>query len=174
MKKLNKIRLVMAGLLCGGLLLIGIGAGVGFGEFSKFTYSGTKMLSASTEKSYSEDVELFHQNGTVYIDTQGFNCHPEMQDCLITSEEVEPGTMHIELDYRSAISTPNIYHYPTDSGKESFYFSWSGPTMALLFAYKDEVLNDIKNFQLGEYREMEFSDLSITVNPADKDRIMLE
>ena len=33
----KRFRLIMLGLLCGGLLLLGIGAGVSFAEYSGFT-----------------------------------------------------------------------------------------------------------------------------------------
>lgn len=178
MKKLNKIRLMMVGLLCSGLLIVGIGFGIGFGELSQFTYAGSKLLSDATSKNFTDDVELFHQDGQVYIDVPFFNDPLELQDCLVTSESVKPGTIHIEAGYHSVISVPTVHHYlygdlDTDDD-EALYLSWSASPIALFFAYKDEILTDIQSRRLGDYQECEFSNLVITVNPADKDRIIFK
>ncbi len=178
MTKLNKIRLTMAGLLCGGLLIVGIGAGVGFGELSKFTYAGEKPLSDSTTKYYSTEVELFHDQSQVYVRLP-FDLTDSNTTQLSVSESVAPGTVRIDAAYRSSISTPQLYHNDYNNGtgeplEESLYLRSSGSPVALLFAYKDELLKDLRAHQLGDYHEFEFTDLSVTVNPADQDRIFLQ
>ena len=175
MKKLNKIRLVMTGLLCGGLLTIGIGVGVSFGELSQFTYAGSKLLSDSSVKSFTTHVELFNPDAQLYINTYSFNGPFNVEDCLVTSEDVAPGTVQIEADYRSVASVPEISHhqfgYLDEDNAETLYLNWNGSPAALFFAYKDEILSDIQNRRLGDYRECQLSNLLISVNPADKDRI---
>lgn len=178
MKKQNKIRLIMAAILCAGLLIVGIGFGIGFGELSHFTYAGSKLLSNSTVKNFSSDVELFHTDGKIYISTYAFGDQLKAQDCLVVSGDVEPGIIHVDANYRSVSSVPEVFHHLSGSldteEAETLYFNWSGSPASLFFAYKDEVMADLKNHQLGDYRECEISDLVITVNPADKDRIIFE
>lgn len=177
MTKLNKLRLTMAGLLCGGMLIIGIGTGIGFGEVSQFSYAGSQMVGDNTSKSFSSEVELFHPKGQVYLHVPYLDELSETPR-IVVSETVAPGTVHVDATYLSSISVPQIYHnnYYSDTdevAEESLYLSSSASPVALLFSYKDAVLKDLKAHQLGDYREFAYTDLVLTVNPADKDRIVL-
>ena len=179
MNKRNKVRIIMACLLCSGLLMIGIGLGVGVGELSQFTYAGSKLLKGSSIKTVAEDIRMFHPEGRIYINAHPFSNSVEQKEILITSEDMEPGTIHIEASYRSVVSVPKIDHYNNSGnmdmgGDETFFISDSGSPVALFFAYKDEILSDIKKCQLGDYRESEYTDLAITVNPKDKERIVFQ
>lgn len=171
MKKLNKIRLSMAVLLCMGVLLIGIGFGIGFGEAAEFTYAGSKMLRGSTSNTITREMELYHEDDNVYIYISSLNSEENIEDCLVTSEDVKPGTIRIEADYRSVFSSPDVFHIDYGS-EEGLNLNWDEPFMEVFFAFKDIVLEDIRNGQLGEYREHEYTNVVITVNPADEDRIL--
>ena len=96
----------------------------------------------------------------------------------MTSTDIPQGTLRIHANYRASTSALDVYQYPnhneTDAEEESLWISPSSSPVGLFFSYKDEILNDLKNHEFGDYREFEYSDLKITVNPADADRIVLE
>lgn len=177
MKTLTKIRLWMVGLLCAGMLMVGIGFGVGFGDLLNFSYGGSVMLSDSTEKDFTSDIELYDPEGkgNVYLSIDDGQDHSA--DCLVIDEKVKPGTVHIQARYRSVVSGLQVYHnewtYQEQDPDEVIILQWDDSPVASFFAYLDDVVEDLKQGRLGEYREHELSDLIIKVNPADQHRIVM-
>lgn len=76
-KKKNVFRWVCAGLLCGGLLLIGAGAGVMMAELSAFSYGGTAPLEAAEVRQRQLTLTLDEFLGPDGQDHQGFTAPSE-------------------------------------------------------------------------------------------------
>ena len=53
--------------------------------------------------------------------------------------------------------------------------SWSASSdLAVLLACKDQVLEDLRSRQLGDYISYQLLEVTITVNPGDADRVSIE
>ena len=63
---MRKIRLVLLGVLCAGLLVCGIGTGVTLAEVSTFSYGGQQLLESAQNRTQSLTVTLDLPESTVY------------------------------------------------------------------------------------------------------------
>lgn len=188
MSKLKKLRAVMAGILCAGLLLVGIGFGVAFGEFSSFTYAGHSELDGMVPRTYSDKLVL-EDNARLYISANystydPFNAYsgdPAQHVKLTTDSSVPKGHVKVNAMYRSVYSSLQFNCYrlnDDDSAPEWQMHLYTTPyyasPLAILMAYKDQVLEDIQQNRLGDYDEIIIEQVVITINPADADRIILD
>lgn len=171
----KKARFVMLGVLCAGLLLIGVGVGVLGVEFSQFTYGGTKF----PEGEISRKVETFQlEAGNAPVWVQSYLCYPntnvETLAEVKVSEDLEPGMVQVAVSYRKI---PGMEIWISSSmNQENGYITLSQhqtSPMAMLLSYKDWMLKDLKNREWCEYASLFVDAVEITVNPADKERIRL-
>ena len=65
---MRKVRLILLGVLCAGLLVCGIGAGVTLAEVSAFSYGGQQLLKSAQVRSQSLTVTLDLPGSTVYLE----------------------------------------------------------------------------------------------------------
>lgn len=65
---MRKIRLVLLGVLCAGLLVCGIGTGVTLAEVSTFSYGGQQLLESAQSRTQSLTVTLDLPECTVYLE----------------------------------------------------------------------------------------------------------
>ncbi len=172
----KRFRLAMLGLLCGGLLLVGIGAGVTFAEVSSFSYGGEKPLDSAHTQSQRFEVPLEEKWERFYISTDGLQLSEPAR--IETSEDVEPGTIRIDLLYQTA--GPQVAYYSweeksANSKKTYMNLYWTGrDELSLLLACKDQLLTDIRDRKISDYIAMWMINVVITVNPADAERVVLE
>lgn len=188
MSKLKKLRAVMAGILCAGLLLVGIGFGVGFGEFSSFTYAGHFPLDGMENQFYSEVLTL-EEGANLHIAPQYISngimraslVIPLRDIELATDNSIPSGQVKVDVSYRSVYSVIGINCYSTGNGTTNLdrqlniYTTppYTSP-LAIFMTYKDRVLKDLQLRKLGDYDEILLDRVVITVNPADTDRIILD
>lgn len=171
----KRFRLAMLGLLCGGLLLVGIGAGVTFAEVSSFSYGGEKPLDSAQTQSKRFEVSLEEKWERFYISTDALQLSEPAR--IETSEDVEPGAVRIDLHYQTA--GPHVSYYSREekntSTKAYMNLYWTGgDELSLLLACKDQLLTDIRDRKISDYIAMWMTDVVITVNPADAERVVLE
>ena len=176
MKRNKKtFRLTMLGLLCGGLLLVGIGAGVTFAEASTFSYGGEKLLDQVQAQSKSFEVSLEEGWERLYISSYGDLLLQLSETARIeTSEDVEPGSVQIDLDYQTA--GPQVsYSWEEDGTNAYIHLYWTRRgELPLLLACKDQPLTDIQDRKISDYIAVKMEEVVITVNPADAERVVLE
>lgn len=186
MRDLKKFRTMMAGLLCGGLLLVGIGFGVGFGEFSRFSYGGTSTLNGmetrtSSEKLTLEDGEVLHLSPrcSFYGAFRFYYMDPLQGFQMETDSMVAPGTVLIQTDYRSVYSTVQLRFYASDQidgvlhQRAELCAVPDSTPLAVIMAYKNQVLADLHRNTLADYEEIQVDRVVVTVNPADAHRVIL-
>lgn len=171
-KNKRTFRLTMLGILCGGLLLLGIGAGVCVWEAAGFTYGGEKMLDAASRQVETLVVNLFPE-GPVRIDSYA----PEMQEGLreaqvIQSADVDPGTAEVIMSYESVGLTADFWR---EEEAHAVHLSWTGHRreLAMLLAYKDQVLEDLKARRLSDYQAARLLSVEVRVHPDDAARIQV-
>lgn len=174
----KRFRLTMLGLLCGGLLLLGIGAGVSFAEYSGFTYVGQRLPEGAQTEEQSITVPLESADKPIRISSYVSQLHSVLQEATIrTSDQVKPNTVRLDMTYETLGATPVVWqdNYEEADMPDWILMSWSASSdLSVLLACKDQVLEDLRNRQLGEYLSYRLLDVAITVNPADAGRVSVE
>ena len=168
------INLIFLGVLCSGLLLIGLGVGIQMAQLSGLSYGGEHLVE-QTERVEQMVISLsphaerinFKSNDGVFSKDIRERYHIQVQD------SVDPGTAVVEFRYEGA---PIGISYVSDTDQiplfQSFYFYWfSENEISALMACKDAVLEDLKQGQLCDYKLWDLCEVVISVNPNDADRI---
>lgn len=176
---MRKTRFILLGILCSGLLLCGIGAGVTLAEVSSFSYSGRQLIQPMENRTQTLTVSLESSDSTVqlqnYLDVYDSDVRLEDVCRLESSDTVAPGTLELEASYDTAGPEINIWNdYWPEENMELLHLGWySGDELAMLLSCKDQILSDIRDHQLGTYLPVQVNKIVITVNPADAGRILL-
>lgn len=168
-------RLTMLGLLCGGLLMIGIGAGVAFAEYSSFTYAGQRVPGQAQVQTQSFTAAVDPEAERITVSSWGPGLYQMSEVARIeVSEELEPGTVQLDLQYRS-IGRKIRGSWDNSTLGNTIRLYWTGGSdIDVLMAYKDQILEDIRSRQLGDYMTILMEDAVITVNPADAGKIVFD
>lgn len=166
-------RLAMLGLFCAGLLMIGIGAGVAFAEYSSFTYAGQRVPEQAQTQSQSFTAALDPEAPWISISGRSPGLDQLAETASIeVSEELAPGTVRLDLQYRSAGPALRA-SWDREVPGDSIRLYWTGGSeVELLMTYKDRVLADIRDRRLGEYVAIQLTKAVVTVNPADAEKIV--
>lgn len=176
---MRKIRFTLLGILCAGLLVCGIGAGVTLAEVSSFSYSGRQLLQPMEDCTQTVVVALESPDSTVrfqnYLDAYDTDIILGNVCRLETSDTVTLGTLRLEASYETAGPEISVWNdYWPEENRELIHLGWdSGDDLAMLLSCKDQVLADIRNHQLGTYLPVLVQEIVITVNPADVGRVAL-
>ncbi len=173
----NKKRLLFLGVLCAGLLLVGVGAGMGLAEAATFTYAGDRVLPEAAEL---QTQTLALSTGTsemLTISSQGRELHEQLREVghVETSEDVAPGMVLFELTYKTAGTDIDAWIEHGEDGEPiGINLYWYGRNeIGAILACKDQILADIRDRKLGNYTAAELTDAVITVNPADAERVTI-
>lgn len=169
-------RLAMLGVLCAGLLMMGIGAGVAFAEYSSFTYAGQRVPERAQLQSESFTAVVDPEADKIAIASYGAGLRQLAENARVeVSEELEPGTVQIDFQYRSVASKirADWDRLPLGNTIRVHWYN-TGSDMDLLLTYKDQILEDIRARQLGDYGAIQLIEAVITVNPADAGKIILD
>ena len=176
---MRKTRLILLGILCAGLLLCGIGAGVTLAEVSSFSYSGRQLIQPMENRTQTLTVSLESADGAIrfqnYLDVYDSDVRLEDVCRLESSDAVTPGTLQLDASYDTAGPEISIWNdYWPEENLELLHLGWnSGDELAMLLSCKDQILSDIRDHQLGTYLPVQVKEIVITVNPADADRVLL-
>lgn len=174
----RKFRLMMLGILCGGLLLAGVGAGVGFSEAATFTYAGETLLEQAEPQAQQLTVHLRGDGGQIFVNSYVPGLDIQLGDMarIVVSEDVQPNTMELDLRYDSVGMDMYTWndHGEGKGADQEVHLSWAhGSNLELLLACKDQLLADLKDHQIGDYIPARLTDMVITVNPADAARVSI-
>ena len=177
---MNKtFRLTMLCLLCGGLLLIGVGVGIGLIEYAGFSYAGQRLPEQAQNRTQTLTVELNTEDFEVCISSWGGALYEQLRETarIQTSPEVEPNTARFDLGYDTVGPTiavtgfMGVAEYP----QQDIVLGWSSRSdLAVLMACKDQILDDLKNRRVGDYITARLTAAVITVNPADAARVRIQ
>ena len=176
-KNKRGFRLAMLGLLCGGLLLAGVGAGICFMEVSSFTYGGRQLLEQAHTQGQILQVELPEDGGLLRVTSYDGQMLSQLRELgkIKTSETVAPGTAEIHLTYASVGMEASYFWEDGDTGREvSLYWHAPGRGVAVLMAYKDQVLEDLRERRFCDHIDAELTGAELWVHPDDMDRVDLE
>lgn len=171
---MRKLRITALILVCLGLLIGGIGIGMCFVEASSFTYRDDVLLDMTQEDTATDRIPLQEDQKLLSYSVVGESVIQEdVTVQLLESAEVPEGTIQVEVDYRSVPGCGlDLYWFQYGDGVVKVNISPNLGMKALLNA-KDQVLSDIKNHQARDYLFAQVTDVTFTVNPADRDQIEL-
>lgn len=187
---MRKLRLLLLGTLCAGLLLCGIGFGVGFEEFSSFTYGGEMILGNSHEvqtdqsilsiypTSYDtvENAPEYHYQAIV-IDRYFCGGRLETPPTLRVSELVDPHTIQIDTQYVGSNAFLNLSQdtsFSENSINRFHIYGYLHPHdngMGTLMTAAKQLKEDVKNRTFHDYTPNRVLNVTLTVNPAEADHI---
>lgn len=187
--------LILAGCFLGGILICGLGVGIGFAEISGFTYVGDRHMGTMAEDTItyqtSEEIDEYR----VYLPY-----HRGIGKELVVSDNTLPqGTIAIDVEYTDDFEKPYLaetyYEYVEDTEdmdeesvayeeqalsekpqkimELSIYYDMN--EMKAFMKYKDVILEDIKNKEIGSYMNdtSHYFNFKIRYSPELEKRIVL-
>ncbi len=188
--------MVLSMVFFGGALLSGIGTGIGFLEFSKFTYGGEISLQKEGELRTGQAIVEVPLEGVKTIDVQNIQGEnqnlvkeftwddsiPMGQICYeiqSTSEGMAfraDFTSHVETEPQYITeSTADLAETPNpERNLDVYFYSYERSGLRTFLLLKDVFLADLKNRELHDYKtELNIKSARILVNPAMKDLVRL-
>ena len=179
MRNKRTFRWTCLGLLCGGLLLTGIGVGVQLVEASSLSYGGVQLVEGAPQSSHIV-VELGDTTGPISIFSHDgeFSSQLRALGRIEVRDTVTPGTVELDLRYEGANMTPGYWtdDWTDDSGsngRDICLYWQSRSDLALLLACKDQLLADLKSGRVSDYTCWQLTEAVVSVHPDDAQRVHL-
>lgn len=176
---MRKKWMILAGCFFGGILLCGLGTGIGFVEFSHFTYAGDRELGTIKEETLTyvaeDDVD------TYYVRVPFGRNHGKTVN-MVSDNSLPEGAIEIDVQYNDDYEMPYLYgeewYSPYYEEYESYEYDeylvegtdeetvveeeeikregclnvyLDSDPVKIMMRYKDIILEDIKNGQIGSY-----------------------
>lgn len=174
----NRLRLILLGVFCSGILLTGIGAGIAIVEYTSLEYTGVHVINGEiTREDYEFKIELGEDEKFRVMNYCGIVE-------LVYDKTVPVDTVRCSVQYNQDIQ--KIWVGIDDGGNVNaddsagcvwLYISGSyvGNEFDLLMRNKDSVLADLKQGKIGTYiMEDPVKEIVVKVNPEMKDVVDLE
>lgn len=155
--------MIVAGCFFGGILICGLGAGVSFVELSGLSYAGDRQLGTIKEATLYHQVDEYETMETCYVECYSNRSSNRPQ--IISDNSLPEGGIEMDVEYNDDFELPNLYQSNYYSAaeetveeeqgmtvKEGYIHIalWSEP-IKIIMRYKDIVLEDMKNGQIGSY-----------------------
>lgn len=157
---MRKKWMILAGCFFGGILICGLGVGIGFVEFSHFTYAGDRTLGSVKEETLTntvrEDIDTYYVN-IPWSQKNGHNAK------MVSDNSLPEGTIEIDVVYNDDYEKPYVYEevwdMPADENDQSgetdrcsyLNICMDADPVKIIMRYKDIILEDIRNDQIGSY-----------------------
>ena len=175
---MRNIHKALIAVFCSGIFITGIGTGIALSEFSSFAYSGkttigdVKMVTENLDYSFQlqEDQKL-RIYGNYF-----FYSHSGNPTKIIPDETVPENTVRFQITYNVKAVAPYLRYSDKESDDPyvGIEFDYLLDDMELFMAGKDQLLEDIKNRQIGSYDTVSVERIRIFVNPASIDLVTMD
>lgn len=167
MKKIHKILITI---FCVGILLTGIGVGVVLTEFSALAYGGKEFLGRTDMRTENFDVEF--EPGEAKTDISGW--YQWDQDEVLTDSRIPQNTIRFCVTYNKERMDP-LPIWEEESNQVVLLHRWVGEDddMELMMEAKDLFLKNLKAGRLISFDTLGVEEVTVTVNPANKDDVCL-
>lgn len=192
---MGKIRIILASVFLGGVILGGIGAGIAIVEYSSLTYVGEKKIGEENLVTCEMDYMFTLENEQISIEDR------DIWNTKIEEDETVPeGTIRYvvtynektvkpilrvweEPDYQKEdlsednLESPSEEDFNTEENKEEppikqpkqtaleLDVRYTYSDFALLMESKDQILEDLRQGRIASYDVMYISQVTIKVNP---------
>lgn len=168
-ESINTKMIMITVFLC-GILLVGIGAGVAFGEYSGFEYGGEKTLDIGKIETMTLEQKI--ATGKNANKTFVYNCY-DSEYVVKEDKKVPEGMVRFEVSYYSDYISPELKYNKnvemSESGIDSdeLYLAYyqSANEMELFMEVKDDILSDLKNGKISSYSFSPVEKVVVKVNP---------
>lgn len=162
MKKINNI---LAGIFLSGVLLIGIGAGVAFWEYSSFEYQGEHQIGEGKEKKEVLEYKIPSKTDQKKICLiQNF----EKDYTLVEDKNIPKNVIQYEIIYNPEFAKPELCFEEADYnyfGNLYLSFHSTKSDFEVFMEYKDQILEELKKKKIASYRYDRIKEITIRVNP---------
>lgn len=163
---MKKKHIILISMVSAGVLLTGIGTGIALKEYTSMEYGGVKQIGEVKMQTKQTEYPIVVSQETgvmdVYTDT-----HIEVKE----DPNVPEGKIRLSYQYNESVLSP--VEYQDDYGIR-FYFRWNREDDFRDFMdTKDEILKDIKEGKIYEYRHQTLENTEILVNPASNGKIRI-
>lgn len=155
--------IILAGCFFGGILFCGLGAGVSFVEFSGLSYAGERQMGTIKETTLYHQVYEYETMDTCFIEcySNRNNERPE----IVSDNSLPEGGIEMDVEYNDDFERPSLYQRNSYSSEDEsaaggaglvaeegyIHISLYSEPMKIIMRYKDIVLEDVKNGQIGSY-----------------------
>lgn len=170
--------LILAGCFFGGILLCGLGTGIQFMEISDFTYAGDRQQGKIVEENLTyyakEDVDAYYIYAPYYSDMG--------KSSIVSDNSLPEDRIEFDIKYNDDFEKPYLHSYISDSEPgiyetEAQIITVVCPSdeVKLFMKYKDVILADIKNGQIGTYYDydLRYFEITIRCHPSMTEKIEL-
>lgn len=193
-------RMILVGVLCVGILLCGLGAGISLIEYSSFQYMGKKDIGGDRRETETITRKIGKENKKnekIYIhcwDVENRNVTIEASETVPKNSlqfvvEYNPDNVkqanirkEVELgdDVYDAVEYADsewLENSAVEEKKYSIYYVEPVNTydsdLELLFSCKDEILNNLKEKKFYEYKNSTITGVKVLVHPSNEGRVSL-
>ncbi len=171
----NKLRMILLGIFCVGVLITGMGIGIAVIEYTQLEYTGVHVIGGedTTEAEYEFKVELAEGDALCIRNQRG------MVE-VVYDEAVPENQVRCSILYNSnLVKVLAGLDIPEEgnTGNTWLYFSerYIADEFDLLMKNKDSIIADLKEGKIGSYITDEtIKEITVRVNPKMKDVINLE
>lgn len=169
---MGKYRKLLAAILIGGVLLGGVGTGIALAEYASLEYTGQQNLTMG--ELVTKDFTLDIPAGCTVEDPFCLDIYHYGNDnrfTIVEDASLALGTLTLQVTYSQDSVTP-IISVDEMENVLSLFWEYHGPgDLAQLLALKDQVLADLKDRKISDYMHSYVEQITLTVNPVDRERI---
>ena len=167
-EKKRNIKIAALGMALAGVLFGGIGTGIGFVEFTSFSYGGEKVINQKEGMIYESSVEIPTENiDYIYLD---FLTAKSSDLEIIYDDKIPFGVAECEITDNTDCEGYMLHIYEDyEDGKVSgvHISAFREPnTVKEMMALKDSLVEDIKNRELSSYRPSDVTSIKLFLNPS--------
>lgn len=162
----ERIKKIAAAVFIAGLLIVGIGCGMAFVEYSSFEYGGEYIIGEKYMTTEVFEVKVDTVEGKKVFDTSRYqNGYQVTYDSNIPENSIV-----YEVSYNSRLFEPEIFYeqYEEDEFSGAIQFlsnrKASGESMFWIEA-KDAILADLKEKKIGTYEIGTIERVKVCMNP---------
>ena len=149
---------ILLGIFLTGILLMGVGAGIAFGEYSAFTYGGEVIV--GNEKGEVQTEEYIISMGDKK--TRIVNYASKNMD-VVEDKQLKDGQVRVEVISNPDYVRPYLYHDDYNNtdyspeyisgyeGEIQIHYGRTKGDFEFFMECKDEFLNDLKNSVIKSY-----------------------
>lgn len=166
---MSKQHKILIGIFCVGVLLCGLGAGIGFMEFSTFTYGGKQIIGTTNMKTENIDV-AFEPDGEQYFVRKQYGWS---QTEIQTDSRVPLNNVRFQVTYNTDKFAPEVYLEEREVVFRHRWLQGSDDEMALILEAKDLALQNLKERKIISVERVDVTEVVVLVNPENKEDVKL-
>lgn len=165
----NKLKMILLGVFCAGVLITGIGVGIAVIEYTQLEYTGVHVIGGENiaEAKYEFELELA-EDETFYV--ENWNGKVDIvYDATIPENQVQ-----CSIRYNAALTEISAVMMSESHQDIRLCFPkrYIADDFDLLMQNKDLIIAELKNNQIGSYSLAEpVESITVRVNPKLTDRI---